>query len=208
MRLIEDHLEKSLKKALGKRIPITKGPFVKTKYTGIRAEVFIHAAKLIDFDGMMPDGAKTTRRPVKGPATFKGTEEERPGRIEIIITCTTGNYKLLQDICGLVASSSLLALQTLPKIPLGNTHDNSTKLHFIDFTRHIHSAELMNVTEEDISFYKGDVTLYLTGFIHVYITKRGGFASKSTTGRKIRKYALPVKKSKTTVKRKKSAGKG
>ncbi len=202
MRLIEDHLEKSLKKALGKRIPITKGPFVKTKYTGIQAEVFIHAAKLIDFDGIMPDGAKTTRRPVKGPGTYKGTEGERPGRIEVIVTCTTGNYKLLQDICGLVASSALLALQTLPKIPLGNTLDNSTKLHFTDFTRHIHSAELINVNEEDISFYKGEITLYLSGFIHVYITKRGGFSSKSTSGTRLKARKISSKSIKRSIKSK------
>ena len=147
----------------------------------------------------MPDGAMTARRNVKGPSTYKGFEEERPGRIDIVITATTGNYNLLQDIFGLVASSSLLALQSLPKIHLGNTRNNSTNLHFTDFTKHVHSAELMNVTDDEINYYKGEVTLYLTGFISVYLTKRGGFSSKSTSGTKLKTKKITTKSMKRSI---------
>ena len=186
MKLIEDHLEKSFKKALGKQIPVIKGPFIKTKYTGIRPEVFIHAARLIDFDGKMPDGSKTSRININGPSTFKGFAEERPGRIEILISCTSGKYALLQDIFGLLAPTTLLALQSLPAIPLGNTPDNSTKLTFANFTKNIHQAELVHIEDDDKDFYKGEIVVYLTGFIDVYVTKRGGFRITSATGPKLK----------------------
>lgn len=197
MRSIEDHLEKSFKKALGKQIPVKKGPFVKSKYTGIHPEVFIHAARLKDYGGKMPDGKMTARINVSGPSTYKGFEEERPGKIVLIISCTTGNYKLLQDICGLLAPSTILALQSLPVIPLGNTRDNSTKLNFADFTKNIHKVELLHIEDDEHDYYKGEIIVYLKGFIQVYVTKRGGFPSTSSTGSKLsirKKRAKPLPK--------------
>lgn len=197
MRLIEDHLYKSVKKILGKQVPVSKSPFVVTKFTGVRPEVFLHASKLLDFDGAMTDGAKTTRRPVTGPSTYKGIEEERPGRITLVVTCVAGTYTLLQDICSVISPTVLSSLKTLPKIPMGKLPDESTQLHFEDFTSNLHSAKLGRENEDGLTFFKGELIFYLNGFIHVWLTKRGGFTTKAASRPNIK---TSRRKSKTTTK--------
>ena len=186
MRLIEDQLEKRLRKILDKDILLSIGPFVIRKYTGIQPEVNIHAGKLTDFEGRMEDGAMVARKPVQGPSSYKGFEEDRPGRIEISITCTTGNYKLLQDICSQLSISVLAELQMLPKIPLGVSKKDTEKLEFVDFNKSLHSIKFTYEDGTDHAFFKGKLIFHLNGFIHVYLTRRGGFRSKATTAKKIK----------------------
>ncbi|MEJ2595254.1 MAG: hypothetical protein P8100_09060 [bacterium] len=196
MRLIEDQLEKRLRKILDKDILLSKGPFVVKKYTGIQPEVNIHAGKLIDFEGRMDDGARVARKPVQGHSTFKGFEEDRPGRIKIAITCTSGNYKLLQNICSKLSVSVLSELQLLPKIPLGASGKDTEKLEFVDFTKTLHRIKFTHEQGADHAFFKGKLIFHLNGFIHVYLTRRGGFRSRAVTGDRIktRKITTPAMK--------------
>lgn len=203
MRLIEDLLVKSLYKVLRKKVAVSKGPFFETKFTGVHPEVFIHASKLIDFGGIMPDGARTVRRPALGPATYKGFEEERPGQIVLLITCISGTYTLLQNVCKVVAATILSSLQMLPKIPLGSLPDKSTQLHFEDFTSNLHSEQLDRVTVDEVAYFKGELIFHLNGFIHVLVTKRGGFSSKSTSREKLRTRKSLSRKSKSPKRKKK-----
>jgi len=203
VRLVEDHLVKSVKKVFRKKVAILKGPFLETKFTGVHPEVFVHASKLIDFDGIMPDGSRTARRPAQGPATYKGFEEERPGQIVLLITCITGTYTLLQNICEVVAATVLSSLQMLPKIPLGSLPDKSTQLHFEDFTKNLHSVELNRVTVDEVAYFKGELIFHLNGFIHVWVTKKGAFPSKSTSRAKLKLRKSPSRKSKSTERKKK-----
>ena len=179
--MIEDFLEKRLSRLLGRQILVTKGPLVTTKYSGIRPEIFLHVSKLEDFDGIMPDGAHTTRRPASGPSTYKGFEEERPGRITLTITCLASSYKLVHDICNLLTPGVLLSLEMLPRIPLGSLPDDSVQIYFEDYTANFHKAEYGRFNIEDSSYFNCELAFYLNGFIHVWLTKRGGFASKSTS---------------------------
>ena len=177
--MIEEFLEKRLSRLLGKQILVSKGPLAITKYSGIKPEVFVHISKLEDFEGIMPDGAHTTRRPASGPSTYKGFEEERPGRITLTITCLAGSYKLVQDICNLLTPGVLLSLEMLPRIPLGSLPDDSVQLYFEDYTANLHKAEHGRITIEDSSYFNCELAFHLNGFIHVWLTKRGGFNSKS-----------------------------
>ncbi len=188
---------------LRKKIAVSKGPFTVTKFTGVHPEVFIHASQLMDFAGTMPDGSQTVRRPAQGPSTYKGFEEERPGRIVLLVTCVSGTYTFLQDMCGIVAPVVLSSLQLLNKISLGSLPDDSTQLHFEDFTNNVHSIELGRVVEDDISYYKGELTFYLNGFIHVWVTRRGGFHSKSTSRSKLKTRKISGGKVKSTSRKKK-----
>ena len=203
--MIEEFLEKRLKRLLGKQILITKGPLNITKYSGIRPEVFVHVSKLEDFDGIMPDGAHTSRRRISGQSTFKGFVEERPGRISLTITCLAGTYKLVQSICNLLIPGILLSLEVLPRIPLGSLPDDSVQLHFEDFTANLHTAAHRKISIENTSYFHGALTFYLNGFIHVWLTKRGGFASKSTTMPKIGKTRRTSKLTGKAPKRKKKS---
>lgn len=199
-RMVEEFLEKRVKRLLGKHYVVTRGPEAITKYSGIRPEVFIHAAKVKDFGGVMPDGAHTARRPAKGPSTFKGFEEERPGRIILVISCMAGNYKIIQDLCHKLTPEVLLSFELMPKIPLGALPNNSVQLHFEDYTAHLHKAKTRRVNIDDSSIFKCKLVFYLNGFIHVWLTKRGGFSSQSTTRpaisfrRKVKKIKVPPKK--------------
>lgn len=191
--MIEEFLEKRLRRLLGRQIVVTKGPLIFTKYSGIRPEVFVHASKLEDFDGIMPDGARTARRNSSGTTSFTGFEEERPGRITLVVTCLAGTYKLVQDMCKLLAPGILLSLELLPKIPLGSLPDDSVQLHFEDFTANLHLSEQRSIKVEDTDYFNGELTFYLNGFIHILLTKKGGFKSKSTTMPNIRKTKIVAK---------------
>ncbi len=203
--MIEEFLEKRLKRLLGKQILVTKGPLNITKYSGIKPEVFVHVSKLEDFDGIMPDGAHTTRRRISGPSTFKGFEEERPGRISLAITCLAGTYKLVQTLCNILTPEVLLSLEILPRIPLGSLPNGSVQLHFEDFTANLHTAEHRRITIENTSYFNGELIFYLNGFIHIRLTKRGGFASKSTAMPKISKSRRTSKLTGKVPKRKKKS---
>jgi hypothetical protein len=203
LRPIEEQLQKSIRKVLGKDFLIAIGPFTETKYSGVQPEVFIHAHSLHDLEGVMPDGARVSRRPAKGTSTFMGFEEERPGRIEVLITCTSGSYKQLQETGKDVIATVLFEMQMLPKIPLGQNKDKSVDINFEDYTSQLHKAEYGRVLSGDHTFFKGVLTFYLTGFIHLYLTRRGGFKSKATSGKKIRTRKITTATIKRSIKTRK-----
>jgi len=175
-RVIEEILEKRLRRLFGKKISLSCGPVVSSKFSGIRPEIYLHAVRLEDHNGIMPDNAQIARRPVKGKSTYKGYVEERPGRLVLLVTCVTGSYKLLQEICKELTPAVLLGLELLPRIPLGAISDDSAQLHFDDFRSCLHTAEINRVTCDGISYFSGELEYHLNGFIHVLMTKRGGLA--------------------------------
>ncbi len=173
-RQIEDLVERKLKRMLGKSILVIKGPAASTKYSGIRPEVFIHISRFEDFNGIMPDGEHVTRTPVKGRSTFKGFEEYRPARLALTVTCVAGLYSNLQEICEALSPTVLLTLELLPDITLGALPDDTVQLSFRNFTACLHTAILDGASGEGNNYYRGELVFHLNGFIHVWITKRGG----------------------------------
>jgi hypothetical protein len=176
-KVVEEFLEKRLKRLLGKKILVTRGPLVINKLSGIHPEVAVHVSNIKDFDGIMPDGAHTKRRKAKGPSTYKGYEEERPAAISLSVDCIAGSYKMVQEICGVLTPGVLLALEMLPRISLGSLPDESVELHFEDFTSSFSSSTINLKSHEDFTFYRGEMVFTIHGFIHVWLTKRGGFSS-------------------------------
>jgi hypothetical protein len=197
-RKVEGFIGKRLKRTLGKQISVIGEPVAITKFSGIKPEVFVFVSNITDFDGLMPDGAHTARRPVKGESTYKGFEEERPARITLTVSCLAGNYKLLHEICNLVTPATLLALELLPRFTLGSLPDDSVELFFEDFTSNLHTADYSRLTQNNTPFFKADLVFYMNGFIKMWLTKRGGFLSKSTSRPKMRKKPH-VSKSKVKV---------
>ena len=180
---VEVFVEKRLKRLFGKKLGVSRGPVVNSKFIGIRPEIYLHAIRLEDFGGVMPDGAQITRQPAKGKSTFKGIAEERPARLVLLVSCVAGSYALLQEICRELSPSVLLALELLPRIPLGALSDESVQLHFDDFTSSLYIAELDRVVNDDIAYYSGELEFHLNGFIHVFLTKRGGLVGRKNTTR-------------------------
>ena len=205
-RMIEEFLEKRLRRLLGKQVLVSTGPHTINKYSGIRPEVFIHVSKLEDFNGMMPDGAHTARRPATGTTNFQGFEEERPGRITITATTLSNNYKLIQGIGNLLTPAILLSLELLPVVKLGSLPDDSVRLSFEDFTANLHSAENQEIAFDDALLFQSELTFYLNGFIHVWLTKKGGCRSKSTSMPKIKSRSRVVKRTGSTSRKRNKSG--
>ena len=189
-RKVEQFLDKRLKRTLGKQITVTQGPSAITKFSGIKPEVFVHVSNITDFNGLMPDGVHIARRPAPEVSAYKGFEEERPGQITLTISCIAGNYKLLHEICNLLTPATLLTLELMPRFSLGSLPDESVALYFEDFTSNLNTADYSRLTQNNTAFFKADLLFHITGFIHVRLTKKGGFKSKSTSrpkaGKKVR----------------------
>ncbi len=177
-RIVEKLLEARLKRLFGKNILLTRGPFVVSKFGGIRPEVYFHVSKLEDFGGITVDGANISRRSVKGPSTLKGFAEERPGRMIVTVTCLSGSYDILQEVLKTISPSVLLALEQVPGFSLGPSQSDAVQLRFDDFQACLASAELNSETTEKFSYFRGTLIFHLNGYIHVRVTARGGLARK------------------------------
>ncbi len=177
-RIVEKLLEARLKRVLGKQILLTRGPFVVSKFGGIRPEVYFHVSKLEDFGGITVDGAKISRRSVKGPSSLKGFAEERPGRIIVTVTCLSGSYDILQEVLKTISPSVLLGLEQVPGFSLGSVQGDAVQLRFDDFQACLASAELDSEANEKFSYFCGNLVFYLDGYIHVRVTARGGLTRK------------------------------
>ena len=203
---VEAFLEKRLKRLFGKKIKVNAGPLVVSKLSGIHPEIAVWVNRVEDFGGLMPDGSHTKRRRAQGTSTFKGYEEERPGRLSVTVSCIAGTYKLTQQICDMLSPAVLLALEMLPRFPLGTLPDDSVTLYFEDFISNFHAASIGLRTEEDFSFYQGDLVFHMNGFIHVWLTKRGGFSSAryNKSGKRNKVNESPPEKPKPTRKKRKT----
>jgi hypothetical protein len=183
-RAIEDFIEKRLKALLDRHVLLSKGPLHITKHSGIRPEVSIHVSKLEDFGGEMPDGARTTRTRVSGSSNYKGFEERRPSRITITITVLAGTNKMVKDLAHILSPGVLLALESLPRTKLGSLADGSAQLHFEDFIGSLNEVDHGRISIEGTSYLQSTMIFYLDGFIHVWLTKKGGFTRGSAKKKK------------------------
>ena len=177
-RIVEKLLEDRLKRLFGKKILLTRGPFVLSKFGGIRPEVYFHVSKLEDFGGITVDGAKISRRSVKDRSSLKGFAEERPGRLIVTVTCLSGSYDILQEVLKTISPSVLLGLEQVTGFSLGSLQGDAVQLRFDDFQACLASAELDSETNEKFSYFRGTLVFHLNGFIHVRVTARGGLTRK------------------------------
>ncbi|GJL64360.1 MAG: hypothetical protein NPIRA04_30140 [Nitrospirales bacterium] len=179
-RFVEKFLEDRLKRLLGKQVLLTRGPMVVSKFSGIRPEVYCHVSQLEDFGGVTAEGAMITRRPVKGPSSFKGFQEERPGRLIITVVCLSGSYDVLQELLETVSPTVLLGLELLPGFSLGSLPKDTVQLRFDEFHACLSSAEIKAERDGEQSYFLGTLIFHLDGFIHVRVTERDGLVGKST----------------------------
>ncbi len=180
-RFIEKFLEERLKRLLGRQVPLTRGPLVVSKFSGIRPEVYIHASKLDDFGGVTAEGVAIARRSVKGPSTFRGFEEERPGRLIVKVMCLSGSYDILQELLQTISPSVLLSLELVPGFSLGSLQKDIAQLRFDEFNACLASAELNAENDGKQHYFLGTLVFHLNGFIHVRVTQRGGLRRKPTS---------------------------
>lgn len=166
MRLggIETHLEAALHTVAGNP-GVRRGPPVIRPSTGLKPELFIHAARFLDRDGISQDGNRISRHP---PETGRGYAEERPACIDVEITCISPSYELLLDMCA-CSASVLSALQTLPQSLLTGLPETGAELHFADFTAAPHNSETRYRETPNGAWFEARIVFRMEGFLHIRV---------------------------------------
>jgi hypothetical protein len=180
--VIEGQLLPAVRRAVGSRAAVRPGPAVYTSVTGMKFDVWVHAARFEDLGGVTADGAATARRPVRLPPGQRGFAEERPARIVLEVTCTGPTCEGVQSICGDLPPAVLLALETMPHPELSGLPNGSITLRFADFGAVTGGAAVTHRTGGDASYFAGVITFHLNGFLHVTVTRRGGIARPPPPG--------------------------
>lgn len=161
------------------------GPVATGPATGIRPEVFIHAARFEDWNGTMPDGARIARRraglekvmvALRRPGG--GFTEERPGRIVIDVTCVSGALKQVQLIAALASPVILLALERMPDPALAALDSAGARLRFAEFTVALHQCVTSRQTGDRVPVFEELLTFHLDGFLHVAVKQNPPAAAK------------------------------
>jgi hypothetical protein len=171
---IESRLLPAVQKAVAGHAVARAGPPVRSTVTGMKFDVWVHAASFQDLGRLTAEGAATARRPVRLGTNLRGFAEERPARIVIEITCTGPTAAGVQTVCGAVPPAVLLALETMPHPELSSLPNESVLLRFADFTAAVSAATTSHCLAGDAGYFEGVVTFQLDGFLHVTLTRRGG----------------------------------
>lgn len=169
--VIETTLVDRLRRALGSEIEWIRGPAARGPATGLRPEVFVHAARFDDLDGRGRDGARAGRwRASQGKSS--GWREDRPAQIEVDLGCVCGLHAQAQELAGHVVPLALEQLGRLRALRLSDVLDRERVLCFAD-----HDA----VITRQLCTALGDAaqvltTLRLTGVLQVKIVAADGLA--------------------------------
>jgi hypothetical protein len=174
--VIEAHLLPGVQRMVGKQGRVLAGPPLYSAATGIRAEVWVHAARFEDRDGVTLDGVRTARRPLRLPSGVRGFEEERPALIVLEVTCTGPTLASVQWLCGAIPPVVLPVLETMPHPELSSLPNGSVALRFANFTAALSGVEVSHRAVGDATFFAGLLTFRLNGFLHVRVARRGGLA--------------------------------
>jgi hypothetical protein len=178
-RKLEIYLEQRLQRLLGSDVTLLRGPERFPVLGGMRPEVHIHARSLEDFGGRTEDGAHTARMPYRGPATFRGFVEERPGRVVLTVTCNTGGHDSSQELAGKVLPALLLAFEVSPPFELGAADDGATRLTLDEYRPVLHATESFLMREEDLTCFAVRLVCHLEGTLRVQVSKRRGLKRPS-----------------------------
>lgn len=188
LSVIEQHVAPGLRRALARSAPLVLGPPVIGTVTGLKPQVFLHAARLVDGGGVAEDGARIARHRVTVPPYFRGFTEDRPARISIEVTCTSPSLDLLNRLLALVPPPVLLALERMPAQKLTSYPNRSVTLEFRDFVAHLARVESARTSAEEQAWFSGVVEFSLDGFVRTVVSARGGLAPraapKKPTGRR------------------------
>jgi hypothetical protein len=218
---IESALVPSLKRFLGRKIEVVAGPVFSPPLGGMQPMVFVHAQSFEDGGGVTPEGARTARRPVSEKRN-KGYAEERPGRILLEITVLARVYDTVKRLCHGLSPFVLRALAAEEEYPVGELKNRSVRLAFADFEVNIGSAAFDRVEEAEVVYHAGRLTFRLDGYLHSWVTNRGGLVRRppapvgtrttktpaKTTAKKTAKKTKPAKTkpAKPTMRRRRATG--
>lgn len=177
--VFEAHLQRVLQQRLGAAVDVHTGPVHGRPASGLRPEVFIHAARYADGGGVTADGATVARRPVAEAGGVSGFAEERPGQIDIDIACVCGQHAQAQTLAGLVAAPLLVALETLQAMPLGDPSDPLQRLQFGDHVTLLQAGGSSRQVHDGVALAQAMLTIRLQGFLQLRLLRKGGLSKAS-----------------------------
>ncbi len=196
--LLEDHLLRALQARLGADVDCRAGPAFCGPASGLRAQVFVHAAGFADAGGVTPQGAHIGRQPTtlaggaigasgaNGASGASGFIEQRPGHIDIEVACLCAQHTQAGVLAGIVAPVLLEALERLGPPLLTDPADRLRRLRFADHRAHVHAQRSQRLLHEGVAVAQVLTVVRLEGFLHVLLARPGGLVRESA-------YALPLR---------------
>ncbi len=184
--LIEDHLLRALRLRLGSSIQWQAGPAFCGPATGVYAQVFVHVAAFADAGGTTVEGARTARQAVTLAGGATGFTEQRPGHLDIEVSCLCAQHPQAQVLAGLVAPVLLEALEMLAPPLLTDPADSTRRLRWADHQSHVHSQRSERLLHEGVPVAQVVLGLRMQGFVHVLLARPGGLAKQSTYAQALR----------------------
>lgn len=186
LSVIEDHLLRALQRLLEGSVDLYSGPAHGGPASGMRAELFVHAARYSDLGGSTSDGAHVGRRPVALDDGASGFSEARAAIVDIEVTCHCAQHAQAHALMGLVVAPLLEALETLQGASLGDPGNPHQRLWSTDHTASLHACTSRREAYDGIAVAQVLLTLRLQGYLHVQLVRRGGLHKKSP-------YDLPLR---------------
>ena len=177
--IVEDYLLRALQSRLGTDVEMRAGPAFCGPATGLRAQVFVHAVAFSDFGGVTAEGARTSRQPVALDGGASGFTEQRPGAIDIDVSCICAQHGQAQVLAGLVVPVLLEALETLAPPLLSDPADATRRLRFGDHQAHVRALRSLRLVHDCVGAAQVVLSLRVDGFLHVLLARKGGLVKQS-----------------------------
>jgi hypothetical protein len=179
LAILEDHLLAALRTRLGGDVELRAGPPAFGPATGLRAQVFVHAADFSDGGGVMADGMRIARHHWAHEKATSGFTEARPGTIDIEVSCICGQHGQASLLAGLVVPTLLESLETLAPPLLSDPADAARRLRFGDCSASVRSVRSERIEAGGVAAGQVTITLRLDGFLHVHLASAGGLRPQS-----------------------------
>lgn len=180
----EAPLIEALRRCLPGSPTVSGGPAFMGPASGVRPEVFVHAARFTDLGGSTTEGAAIARLPWQSPAVdASGFAEDRPARVEIAVTVVCAQLWQVQMLAGLAALPALECLETLSGFDLGGAADAAHLLRFTEHRACIGESTTERRVHEGVAVYAARIELRLDGFLQVRLAAPGGLARDSAHAR-------------------------
>jgi hypothetical protein len=177
--VIETHLLRALRQQWPDGPDLHAGPAYAGPASGVRAQVFVHAAGLADLGGVTAEGAAVARQPLQAAPGLSGFVEQRPAQIDIEVSCVCAQHAPAQRLAGLVAPTLLQALETMLPALLSDPADGTRRLLFGDHRSHVHAASSVRELHDGVPVYRAVLVLRLDGFLRVELAAPGGLQRRS-----------------------------
>lgn len=160
------------------------GPVFAGPGSGVRPEVFVHAARFCDLGGATADGAAIARLPWQSVGDASGFAEDRPARIEIEVAIVCAQLWQAQTLAGLAAMPLMQCLETIAGFDLGDAADGLRSLRFTEHRATLAECATERRMHDGVAVYGARLVLRLDGFLQVRLAVPGGLTRDSVHARR------------------------